>query len=312
VSVHFRRVAVVGLGLLGGSLARALRERGLADEVVGTGRRADALAAACRSGVVDRTAEVEEAVAGADLVVLATPVGAMAALLERAAPHLGPDCVVTDVGSVKGPVVETLPGRLPTGVHFVGSHPMAGSHLRGVEHARADLFEGAPCVVTPSGDADAAAVERVEALWRALGARVVRRSPDAHDAQVAWTSHVPHVLAFAFARALGAAPAEAAEVSGTGFRDFTRIAHSDPELWSDILCANRKALSGPLQRAAEELAALARAVEAGDAEAAERALADARESLARFAPAAADDDSNARSGGFVPGNHPALSGDPKE
>jgi prephenate dehydrogenase len=155
-------------------------------------------------------------------------------------------------------------------------------------------------------------VARVEDLWRAVGARVVRRGPDAHDAEVAWTSHLPHVLAFAFARALEAAPAEAAEVAGTGFRDFTRIAHSDPELWSEILCANRKALSGPLQRAAEELAALARAVEAGDLELTERALAQARESLARFAPPAANDDSKARSGGFVPGNHPAASGDPKE
>ncbi len=311
MSVHFQRVAVVGLGLLGGSLARAVRERGLADEVVGSGRRAEALAAACRDGVVDETAPVEEAVRGADLVVLSTPVGAMASLLGRAAPHLSAGAVVTDVGSVKGPVVETLPGRLPTGVHFVGSHPMAGSHQRGVEHARADLFEGAPCIVTPTAEADAAAVDRVEALWRALGAHVVRRSPDAHDAEVAWASHLPHVLAYAFARALAAAPAGAAEVTGSGFRDFTRIAHSDPELWSEILCANRKAVSGPLQRAAEELAALARAIEAGDAETIERALADARESLARFAPAS-DDDSNARSGGFVPGNHPAPSGDPKE
>lgn len=311
MSVHFRRIAVVGLGLLGGSLARAARARGLADAVVGSGRRAEALAAAVRDGVVDETAPVEEAVRGADLVVLATPVGAMAGLLGRAAPHLAEGVVVTDVGSVKGPVVETLPGRLPAGAHFVGSHPMAGSHRRGVEHARADLFEGAPCVVTPTADADPAAVAQVEALWRALGAQVVRRTPDAHDAEVAWTSHLPHVLAFAFARALAAAPAGAGELAGSGFRDFTRIAHSDPELWSEILCANRKALSGPLQRAAEELAALARAIESGDADAGERALAAARESLAGFAPAA-DDDSDARSGGFVPGNHPAPSGDPKE
>ena len=186
---------------------------------------------------------------------------------------------MTDVGSVKASLTETLPGLLPPGVHYIGSHPMAGSHRRGAEHARRDLFEGAVCVVTPSPMDPPAEVARIEAFWTALGARVVRRDPAAHDAEVAWMSHVPHVLAFAFARAFAEAPASAHEVAGPGFRDFTRIARSDAELWSEILVENRKALGGPLARVAEQLAELMRALEASDGEAVERLLAEARAAL---------------------------------
>jgi cyclohexadieny/prephenate dehydrogenase len=296
MSAALRRLAVVGLGLLGGSVALAARRRGVAERVVATGRRPAALAEARRRGLVDETAPLAEAVRGADLVLLATPVAAMEGILREAAPHLAPGALVTDVGSVKGCLAETLPGLLPSGVTYVGSHPMAGSHLRGWEHARADLFEGAACAVTPGSPADEAAAARIEAFWRALGARVVRRDPETHDREVAWTSHVPHVLAFAFAGALADAPAGAAELAGPGFRDFTRIARSDAELWSEILVANRKAIAGPLQRAGERLADLARALEGGDPEALERSLAEAREALARVSPEPFD----ARSGGENP------------
>jgi prephenate dehydrogenase len=178
---------------------------------------------------------------------------------------------------------ETLPGLLPRGVHFVGAHPMAGSHLRGFEHAHADLFEGAACIVT-SG-ADPAALERTAEFWRALGAHVVHRDPAQHDAEVAWMSHVPHVLAFAFAGALEAAPPGAAAVAGAGFRDFTRIAQSDPEMWGDILTANRKALAAPLAGALEALQDFARALEANDADGVERRIAAARAALARISTA---------------------------
>jgi prephenate dehydrogenase len=297
MSARVRRLAIVGLGLLGGSVALAARRRGVAEHVVASGRRPAALAEARRRGVVAETAPLGDAVRGADLVVLATPVAAMAAVLREAAPHLAPGAVVTDVGSVKGCLAETLPGILPREVAYVGSHPMAGSHLRGWEHAREDLFEGAACVVTPTASTRGDAVARVEDFWRALGARVVRRDPETHDREVAWTSHVPHVLAFAFASALQDAPAGAAELAGPGFRDFTRIARSDAELWSEILAANRKAIAGPLQRAGERLAALARALEGGDPEALERLLAEARDALARVSPAIAFD---ARSGGANP------------
>jgi prephenate dehydrogenase len=280
VTPRFERVAVLGLGLLGGSVALAARKRGVARRVAGATRSAEALGAALRCGAIDEAASYAEAARGSDLVVLATPVFAMAGVVERIAPELRSGAVVTDVGSVKSVLSETLPGLLPRGVDYVGSHPMAGSHLRGLEHARADLFEGAVCVVT--GPPDAAAVRRTADFWRALGARVVHRDPSEHDAEVAWMSHVPHVLAFAFAGALAAAPQGAAAVAGTGFRDFTRIAQSDPELWGDILTANRKALAAPLARALESLQEFARVLEANDAEGVERRIGAARAALARI------------------------------
>ena len=283
MSEHFEpveRLAVLGLGLLGGSLAWAARERGVAREVVGWGRREAPLRVALGRGLVDRIAsDPAEAVAGADLVVLATPVGAMAGVLRAASTGLRRDALVTDVGSVKSLLAETLPGLVPPGVTFVGSHPMAGSHEKGPENARADLFEGAICVVAPAAGDSEAAVARIESFWTALGARVVRRDPTAHDLEVAWMSHVPHAVAFAFARALGDAPPGARELAGSGFRDFTRIARSEPELWAEILVANRKAVEGPLARVAERLAALARALESGDVETMDRWIAEARTHL---------------------------------
>ena len=278
MSAPFERLSVLGLGLLGGSLALAARRRGLATRVVGGARRPDTRAAALARGAVDAALDPEEAVDGAELVVLATPFTAMPELLRRVAPRLADGAIVTDVGSVKGSLAEVLPGLLPAGARYVGSHPMAGSHRSGIEHAREDLFEGAVCVVDASADPEAR--ERVAALWGALGARVVLRTPAQHDAEVAWMSHVPHLLAYAFAGALRAAPPGAAEVAGPGFRDFTRIAHSEPELGADILTANRKALAAPLEAVGTALRELARAVEANDAEALERWIGAARGALA--------------------------------
>ncbi len=279
----FERVAVLGLGLLGGSVALATKARGVARRVVGATRNPDALAAALRRGAIDEAGSYAEAAREADLVVLATPVFAMADVVRQIAPVLRSGAIVTDVGSVKAGLCETLPGLLPGGVSYVGAHPMAGSHLRGLEHAHADLFEGAACIVTNS--ADAVACERIAEFWRALGAHVVHRDPAQHDSEVAWMSHVPHVLAFAFAGALAAAPPGAQAVAGAGFRDFTRIAQSDPELWGDILTANRKALAAPLAFAAAGLQEFARALEAGDADVVERRIAAARAALAGFSTA---------------------------
>lgn len=273
----FERLAVLGLGLLGGSVALAARRAGVAARVVGAARRPEVRRQVLASGAVDEVADFPEAARGADLVVLATPVAAMPELVRAIAPGLGDGALVTDVGSVKARLDETLPGLLPRGVVYVGAHPMAGSHERGFEHARADLFQGAPCVV--SAGADAPALERVCGFWRALGARVVVRVPSDHDVEVAWASHVPHALAFGFARAFGAAPAGAREVAGSGFRDFTRIARSDSEMWADILVANRKAIAGPLQAVAAAVCELSRAIEANDSEAVERWIAGARTAL---------------------------------
>ncbi len=275
----FDTISVIGLGLLGGSVAAAARERGLARQVVGVSRRAENTALALERGVVDSaTTHVPTGVGEADLVVLATPVYAMERTLQGAAPHLKAGALVTDVGSVKGPLVDSLPCQLPPGVRFVGSHPMAGSHATGLEHARADLFEGAVCVVTPGSEpADA---ERLAEFWKALGMRVELRGPERHDEEVAWVSHLPHALAFAFARALEAAPASSEILRASGFRDFTRVARSDPEMWADILVTNRKALAAPIQETAERLTELARSIEAGDQEAVSAFLSAGRELLA--------------------------------
>ena len=279
----FDKLAVVGLGLLGGSVAAAARARGLVRTVVGAARRPAPLKWALEAGLVDAVATPAEAVAGADLVVLGTPVGSMARVVADIAGRLSSGCIVTDVGSVKASVVEILPGLLPQGVEFVGSHPMAGSHLRGPEHASADLFVGASCVVTPRTGQDPAAVEKIENFWRALGARVTRRTPSAHDEEVAWVSHLPHLVAFAFADALRSAPTRVGELAGAGFRDFTRIAQSDAELWGEILSLNGKALSGPLNHFSASVARLARVLEEGDSESLERILHTARQRLSEVA-----------------------------
>jgi cyclohexadieny/prephenate dehydrogenase len=278
----FERVAIIGLGLLGGSVAAAAKRSGVASAVVGSSRSEGAGEFALRRHWVDEVRSPVEAARGADLVVLATPVYAMAGVLRDLAPALSPPAIVTDVGSVKAQLAETLPGLLPSGIRYVGSHPIAGSHERGVEFAHDDLFEGAPCVVMEAEDP--AAVEQVCSFWRTLGARVVLRDPVTHDAQVAWTSHVPHSLAYGFAAAFCDAPAGAGDVAGSGFRDFTRIALSDPELWSDILTSNRKALAAPLAAVSRTLGELSRAIEANDQEWVERRLAAARDTLALLAP----------------------------
>lgn len=281
-AVKFDRVAVLGLGLLGGSVAAASRRSGIAHSIVGATRNSDASALALERGWVDSVGSPAEAVDGADLVVLATPVFAMADLLRSLSTSLRDGAIVTDVGSVKAHLAETLPGLLPNGVFYVGSHPMAGSHARGIEYASQALFDGATCIVT--GTPGTVQSDRVCAFWSALGARLVMRTPDEHDAEVAWTSHVPHAMAFVFASAFSSSPAGARQVAGAGFRDFTRIANSDPELWGDILTANRKALAAPLAEAAETLAEFSRAIESNDSEAVERTIANARMALARMVP----------------------------
>jgi prephenate dehydrogenase/3-phosphoshikimate 1-carboxyvinyltransferase len=283
----FERIAVIGLGLLGGSVAAAARRCGVATCVAGASRSGDARDFALGREWVDEAGSAAEAASGADLIVLATPVFAMADVLRELAPTLRSDAIVTDVGSVKAQLAETLPGLLPAGVCYVGSHPMAGSHERGIEYARADLFADSTCAVTDTGQPEAE--QRVCAFWQALGARVVMRDPAVHDDQVAWTSHTPHVLAFGFAAALARAPESSGELTGGGFRDFTRIAESDPELWSDILTANRKALGAPLAAVGEALRELGQAIEANDPDGVERWISGARDALAlvmRSAPAA--------------------------
>lgn len=290
----FQRITVIGLGLLGGSVGLAARSRGVADEVIGVSRRPETAEEALRVGAADRAGtDLGEGVRDAELVVLSTPVPVMEEILRKAAPHLREGALVTDVGSVKGVLAERLPAVLPEGVTYVGAHPMAGSHMSGLSHARPDLFDGAPCIVSALAETPRDAVARVEDFWSALGARVLERDPAEHDEQVGWISHVPHAIAFAFARAIRHAPAGSVPLRGSGFRDFTRIARSDPELWAEIFAANRKAVAGPLREVADQIAELARMIEAGDAEALDRFIVAARENLACG-------ENDARSGGENP------------
>lgn len=292
-------------------MAGAVRARGVAREVVGYARRSGPLARALERGLVDRVVDEVEGVAaaveGADLVILATPVSTMARVLEAAAASLAAGTLVTDVGSVKGPLAETLPGLLPSGTTFIGSHPMAGSHETGVEHARASLLQDSCCVITPSVGAEPAQTARLARFWEALGARVVFRDPDAHDVEVGWVSHLPHMLAFAYARALAAAPEAAGELAGSGFRDFIRIARSDSDLWGDILGLNHKAMARPLAAFSEALAELSRAIEA-DGPAGLAAREQILEAAVRTLDALAPADRAAQTSAFVRPNDSARSG----
>ncbi|MDG2049980.1 MAG: prephenate dehydrogenase [Myxococcota bacterium] len=280
---RFEKMAILGLGLLGASVARAARRAQVVECIAAASRRRGPMDAALAAGVVDEIGGCEEVVRGADLVVLCSPIGAMAQLVEAAGPGFRSGALVTDVGSVKGVLADRIPAILPEGVEYIGSHPMAGSHERGAEHARADLFDGAACVLTPRVDTKATTLARLAGFWETLGARVVTRTPEQHDVDVAWVSHAPHVVAFAFAHAFQEAPERAADLAGSGFRDFTRIAQSDSEMWSEILNANRKALSGPLQSFGRSMAQLGEALEAGEIETHEEFLAQARQALEQSA-----------------------------
>jgi len=267
--VRFKQVSIVGVGLLGGSLGQALRERKLAGRVVGCVRRKASLAECRRAGAVDvATLDFAAGVAEADLVILCTPIARMRPLFEELLPHLKLGAIVTDVGSVKGSVVrelETLARK--AGVHFVGSHPMAGSERMGVSAARPDLYAGAVCIVTPTRQSDRRAVRAVEQLWKSVGARVLSLTPQNHDQLVARSSHLPHLLAAQLVNhVLGGQPGRApAALCATGFRDTTRIASGSPEMWRDIAVANAKNLRRELARFRRALQRLEGQLQRGDA-----------------------------------------------
>lgn len=264
MAVLFERTAIVGVGLIGGSLALAGRRAGLLRSVVGFGRRAENLARAKELGIVDETSGRLSDVASANLVVLAVPVLAMERVARDLVPHLSAGVVVTDVGSVKRPIVDLMDRLLDHERAFVGAHPIAGSERTGAAAADADLFRGAVCVTTPTANTDAAALERVEALWRGVGASVERMGPDAHDRALAWTSHLPHVLAYVLAEAVAAGDSHLLRLAGPSLRDATRVALSSPEIWSEIFLANRDAVSAAILTMRERLESLRAVIDGGD------------------------------------------------
>lgn len=271
-----RRLAIVGIGLLGGSVAKAARAHGVAAEIVGVGRDPARIDAARRDGVVDAvTTDLVATLRDADFAVLATPVRTLGQLLEDVARAVGPETIVTDVGSTKAAIV-AVAGRLAQTypLSFVGSHPMAGSEQSGYAHARADLFRGATVIVTPTETSAPPTVKAVTAFWEALGAtRVLALDPDAHDRTVAAISHLPHLAAFALVDAVERLEPGAFDVGARGFRDTTRIAASDATMWEEIFLANRDALAAGLDAFRAALTNLERLITAGDSAGLRTALA---------------------------------------
>jgi prephenate dehydrogenase len=269
-----RVLTIVGVGLIGGSIGLAAKGRGLADCVRGLGRRPESLAEAKSRGAIDEIhLDPAIALADSDLVVLCTPVDQIADQAIRFAALCRPGAILIDAGSTKGRILEQIDGRLPPGVAFVGSHPLAGSEKKGVAHADAELFAGRWTVVTPTPQTDVAALEKVMAFWTALGSRVRRMSPAEHDEALAVTSHVPHLVASALA---GILPESLAPLTATGFRDTTRIAAGDPELWTAIFTHNASAVLSALTTFQSRLEAFRRGLEQRDAAALDRLLAEGK------------------------------------
>jgi cyclohexadieny/prephenate dehydrogenase len=265
----YDRVALIGLGLIAGSMGLAIREAGLVREIVGHARSPATREVALARGLVDRVcATAAEAVAGADLVVLAVPVGAMGAVAAEIGPHLAPGATVTDVGSVKRAVIEAVAPHVPAGVQFVPGHPLAGTEHSGPNAGFASLFRNRWWLLTPAEGTDPTAVDRLARMCRGIGANVDVMDADHHDLVLAVTSHTPHLIAYTM---VGVADdlarvteSEVIKFSAAGFRDFTRIAASDPTMWRDVFLSNRDATLDILGRFTEELFALQRAIRMGD------------------------------------------------
>lgn len=267
--VMFNRVALIGLGLIAGSMSLAMRRAGLAGEITGYARSHATRDTAREIGLVDRVCEsAAEAVEGADLVVLAVPVGAMASVMDEIGPALAQGALVTDVGSVKRSVFDAVTPRLPDHARFIGSHPMAGTEHSGPRSGFAALFDDRWCLIVAPEDAAPAQVAQLESFWRALGSNVERMEIDHHDLVCAVVSHTPHLIAYTM---VGVADdlrrvtdQEVIQFSAAGFRDFTRIAASDPTMWRDVFLENKEATLEILGRFTEELFALQRAIRQGD------------------------------------------------
>ena len=267
--VHFEKIALIGIGLIGGSIALEARKRGLARSIVAATRSAETAAPANRLKLADPCGtDLAAAVKDADLVIVCTPVGACGPAAEAIASSLKPGCIVSDVGSVKQTVIADMLPHIPKGVHFVPAHPVAGTENSGPEAALLDLFEGRWTILTPLPDSDAGAVDRLEAFWKALGSQVDRVDPAHHDRILAITSHLPHLIAYTIVGTAddlgGHLNAEVLKYAAGGFRDFTRIAASDPTMWRDIFVNNKEAVLEVLQRFQEDLFYLQRAIRWGE------------------------------------------------
>ena len=268
----FQRLALIGMGLIGSSIARAARAQNAARSIVATAKSPATRRRVAELGLVDQVVETNAAaVEGADLVIVSVPVGQSGAVAQEIGRHLQPGAIVSDVGSVKASVLRDMAPHIPSGVHFVPAHPVAGTEHSGPDAGFAELFVGRWCILTPPPGADPAAVERLATFWRALGAKVETMTAEHHDLVLAITSHVPHLIAYTIvgtADELGAVTrSEVLQFSAGGFRDFTRIAASDPTMWRDVFLANKDAVLEMLGTFNEDLSQLTRAIRRGDGDA---------------------------------------------
>ncbi|MCC6503585.1 MAG: prephenate dehydrogenase/arogenate dehydrogenase family protein [Deltaproteobacteria bacterium] len=266
--LHFNKVAIIGIGLIGGSLALVLRNEGIASNIVGIGRGLHNLESAQRLGIIDSfTRDIGEGFKDADLVVVAVPVLKIAETIRQAAPHLKPGCIVTDVGSVKGAVITEVTPLIPEGVHFVAGHPIAGTEHSGAEAAFPELYIGRKCILTPTQKTDSGALEKVRFIWEATGAKVVVMDAASHDMILAAVSHLPHMIAYTLVNTVGDiedSGVDALSYSAGGFKDFTRIASSSPEMWSDICAMNKAQLLKTIDGFSRRLESLRALIEKED------------------------------------------------
>lgn len=258
----FKKVVIAGVGLIGGSLGLAMTNRNLAIEVVGVDPDCENLAKAVELGAVHRAEVLEDALPGADLFILAAPIGVTLGVLEMALPFLNSGTIITDVGSVKGRLVDRAENLLPKDIHFIGGHPMAGLEVAGIAGAREELFDGASYVLTPTERTDLYALKRLRYFVQALGAKVVELEPQEHDQEVALISHLPHLLAATLVNTVAAesSPDSLLKLAGGGFRDTTRIAASNASMWRDILLTNREMVLSSVKKFRHQLEAMEQAI----------------------------------------------------
>jgi cyclohexadieny/prephenate dehydrogenase len=278
----FERIALIGLGLIGSSISHAVRRAGLAYSIVGAARTPATVETAMRLGLIEQGfARAAHAAEGADLVILCAPVGVCGALAKELAPALTPGAILTDVGSVKAAIVRDVSPHVPQGVHFVPGHPIAGTEQSGPEAGFAELFDGRWCILTPERHTDPRAVETLKEFWQALGSKVDIMTPEHHDLVLAITSHLPHLIAYNIVNTAAhlerVTNSEVIKFSAGGFRDFTRIAASDPTMWRDVFLNNKEAVLEMLGRFTEDLTALQRAIRFGEGDTLFRLFSEARE-----------------------------------
>ncbi len=267
----FNRLALIGVGLIGSSIARAARAQGTVGSIVATARSPTTRRRVAELGLADQVVETNAAaVEGADLVIVCIPVGACGPVAQEIGPHLAPGAIVSDVGSVKGAIVRDMAPHLPRSVHFVPAHPVAGTEYSGPDAGFAELFVNRWCILTPPDGTEPAAVDKLARFWELLGANVDRMAPDHHDLVLAITSHLPHLIAYTIVGTADDLQAvtrsEVLKFSAGGFRDFTRIAASDPTMWRDVFLANKDAVLEMLGRFNEDIALLTKAIRNGDGE----------------------------------------------